>query len=139
MGVGNTLRGDDGIGAFVCNAIEQLHLPGVHTTTTHQLHIEQAEEFSAYNILIIVDAAVTGDGVVLNEVSETGTGINPASHHINAATLLALLKKLYKEDIRMMLCAVSGENFEMGEQLSATAIKNAGIAAGTIINWIDKL
>lgn len=139
IGVGNTLRGDDGIGASVCTMIEQLQLTGVSTITTHQLHIEQAEDFSAYDILIIVDAAVTGDEVVFNEVLESGSDAHPASHHINAATLLSLLKKLYKKEIQMMLCAVPGENFDMGEQLSSTAQKNAGIAAGTIISWLDKL
>ena len=139
VGVGNTLRGDDGIGASVCNAVEQLHLPGISTTTTHQLHIEQAESFSEYDIVIIVDAAVTGDGVVFTEVTEECRDTSPASHHINASTLLALLKQLYKKDIRMMLCAVRGENFEMGEQLSTNAKKNAGIAAGAIISWLDTL
>lgn len=137
VGVGNTLRGDDGIGAAVCNLVEQLNLTGVSITTTHQLHIEQAEAFSEYDIVIIVDAAVTGDGVVFNEVTEESHAASPASHHINAAALLALLKQLYKKDIRMMLCAVRGENFEMGEQLSTTAQKNAGIAAGAIISWLD--
>ena len=62
IGYGNTLRGDDGVGPRVVEAIEALHLPDVRTLICQQLSPEHAEPVSQARTVIFVDAIVnTGD------------------------------------------------------------------------------
>ena len=46
IGYGNTLRGDDGVGPRVAEAIEKLNLPGVRTLVCQQLSPEHADPIS---------------------------------------------------------------------------------------------
>ena len=46
IGYGNTLRGDDGVGPRVAEAVGKLNLPGVRTLICQQLSPEHAELIS---------------------------------------------------------------------------------------------
>jgi Ni,Fe-hydrogenase maturation factor len=62
IGYGNTLRGDDGVGPRVAEAIEKLNLPGVRTLVCQQLSPEYADPVSRAHTVVFVDAIVnTGD------------------------------------------------------------------------------
>jgi Ni,Fe-hydrogenase maturation factor len=62
IGYGNTLRGDDGVGPRVAEAIEKLKLPGVRTFICQQLSPEYADPVSRAHTVVFVDAIVnTGD------------------------------------------------------------------------------
>lgn len=135
-GIGNTLRGDDGIGKYICDCVEKINLPNVHCTTAYQLETNLLEAFIQYDTVIIADAAVSGKPVSFVDVSELQQQPVSSSHHTNAASMVALAKKLYQKDIQVLLCAVRGYNFEMGEQLSSKAIQHTNDAVNTIINWI---
>lgn len=137
VGIGNTLRGDDGIGAYICARIDSLGLQGVKTLIVQQLHTELAEEFVQYDHIILADASVTATSLDFYPLQK---GVPPAassSHHVNAGLLLALSEKLYQKELSVMICAVRAENFDMGEQLSDTAKHHAEIAVTTIRNWIE--
>ncbi len=58
IGYGNTLRGDDGVGPRVVEAIEKLNLPGVRTLVCQQLSPEYADPVSRAHTVVFVDAAV---------------------------------------------------------------------------------
>ena len=58
IGYGNTLRGDDGVGPRVAEAIEKLNLPGVRTLICQQLSPEYADPVSRAHTVVFVDAAV---------------------------------------------------------------------------------
>jgi hydrogenase maturation protease len=60
IGYGNTLRGDDGVGPRVAEAVERLQLPGVRTLICQQLSPEHAEMISQAERVVFVDAAVDG-------------------------------------------------------------------------------
>jgi Ni,Fe-hydrogenase maturation factor len=62
IGYGNTLRGDDGVGPRVAEAVEQLHLPGVRTLVCPMLTPELADPIARAGRVVFVDAIVnTGD------------------------------------------------------------------------------
>jgi hydrogenase maturation protease len=136
VGVGNTIRGDDGIGTFICNSIERLELDGVKTMAVQQLHTEMVEEFLSFDHIVIADAAVTGEPVLFYPLKREGSAPVSTSHHVNANLLASLSDRLYKKELPMMLCAVRGENFEIGEHLSAIAKQNADLAISIISDWI---
>ncbi len=138
IGVGNTLRADDGVGAYICSEIELLCLPGVTIRNVHQLHVELIEDLLDYDSVIIVDASVAGKAVEFVALSTVETQAVSSSHHLNANMLHALTKKMYGKNIPIFLCSVRCENFEMGEILSANAITNAKKAIEIICNWTKK-
>lgn len=135
-GVGNTLRGDDGIGAYIAQAIGQLHINGVDILQTHQLQNEQVEEFLRYDRIVIADATVSEKPIQFYEL-ETSTSIPVStSHHVNPALLALLAQQLYQKKLPIMICAVQGIQFDLNEQLSPTAKRNADEAINLIIDWI---
>lgn len=136
VGIGNTLRGDDGIGKYICTCIEKIKLPNVCSTTAFQLETNLLEEFIQYDTVIIADAAVSGKAVSFINAATLLQQPVSSSHHANAASIAMLAKQLYQKDIEIFLCAIRGCNFEMGEQLSTLAIQHANDAVNTIINWI---
>lgn len=137
VGIGNTLRGDDGIGAYVCSAIDQTKIEGVQTLIVQQLDTGLIDEFLKADKIILVDASVEGDDVNFYRPETEESFSVASSHHVNANILSSLIKKLYEKEINIMLCAVRGESFDMGEELSAIAKQNADKAAGLIVNWIN--
>lgn len=137
VGIGNTIRGDDGIGAYVCSVIEKRALSGVTTLQTHQLHIELLDEFLQYDYILLVDATAEIKPVILQSlIAEKGSPVS-SSHHVNANLLVSLASQLYQKELSILLCAVSGNCFEMGEQLSITAKQNADRAVECICEWIS--
>ena len=136
IGVGNTLRSDDGIGAYICSQMDALHLPDVTMRILHQLHIELIEDLWQYDSVIIADAAVTVKDVEFIPLQIHETQVLSSSHHLNANMLGALAQKIHGKNIPIFLCSVGGENFEMGETLSVKAMMNADNAVKLINAWI---
>lgn len=136
VGIGNTLRSDDGIGKYICDCIEKINLPDVHCTAAYQLETNLLEELIQHDTVIIADAAVSGKPVSFINAATLEQQPVSSSHHANAASIASLGKQLYQKDVEILLCAVRGENFDIGEQLSITAIQNANDAVNTIVNWI---
>ncbi len=58
IGYGNPLRGDDGVGPKVVEAVDSLHLPGVRTLVCQQLSPEHADPVSRARTVIFVDAEI---------------------------------------------------------------------------------
>ncbi len=132
IGVGNTLRNDDGIGAYICSQIDALHLQHVTTIIVQQLQVEIIEELLCYDAVIIADASVGKNEVEFNLLMHDETQAASSSHHTNANMLYALAEKMYHKKMLIYLCAVPAENFEMGETLSQQAIINAKKAINLI-------
>lgn len=137
-GIGNTLRGDDGIGAYVCSLIDSAGIAGVQTLAIQQLHTELTEEFLQFDAVVLVDASVSSADVSFHPLIKNELQPVSSSHHVNASLLAALVQQLYQKELSIMICAVKGKNFDIGEGLSATAKKNADTAFDSICKWINK-
>jgi hydrogenase maturation protease len=139
VGIGNMLRSDDGVGAYVCEKIEQLKLPGTTTIIVQQLHVEMIEEMTYYDHVILVDAAATSDILQFEPLQENPQQTLSSSHHINASFIQTLSQKLYNKTLSIYLCAIPGSNFDTGDTLSTQTEKIAMEATILIKNWINKL
>jgi hydrogenase maturation protease len=137
IGVGNPIRNDDALGTFVCEALEKLALPRVRFLVVHQLDPAMIEDLLSFEKIVIVDAAVEGDDVAFAPLEKVESNAVASSHHVNAAMLQALALKVYNRNIQFFLCAVRGENFELGQALSQTAQKNAGEAIKLLTSWLQ--
>lgn len=138
IGIGNPLRGDDGIGHWVIEKVEEWKLPGVFTIAYHQLQTELIEQWLQFDAIVIIDAALNCNQVLLEKISAdnyTGSG---SSHHMNPELLASLAKKLFQQDLAITICKIEVENFELGAPLSATAIKNGELALQLIRSWVEE-
>jgi hydrogenase maturation protease len=138
VGVGNTLRGDDGIGAYICSCMELLKIPGVQTLQVQQLDTALLDEMMQANHIIIADASMEGKAVDFFKVNENDPIPVSSSHHMSGPLLLQTAQTIYQKEMSMMICAVAGYRFGMKEKLSARAKKNADNAVAIITEWINK-
>ena len=136
IGIGNTLRSDDGIGAHICNLLEAKKLNGVETMIVQQLDITMAETIATFNKVIFVDAAVNEATVSFQPVLLNEPLSSSFTHHVNAAMLAGLAAKLYPGNTGYYLCTVGGNDFEMGTALSTTAQTTAKQAIDILTEWI---
>ncbi len=118
-GIGNILRSDDGIGAYVCKELEKEHLPNASFQYPHQLQTEWLEEFSRYDYVLLIDAIADGtNDIQLYPLKPGRQFTSSASHHLDTGILAGLLSGLFEKSPQIIICAVAGQDFSFGETLS---------------------
>jgi hydrogenase maturation protease len=95
IGYGNTLRGDDGVGPRVAEAVGQLHLPGVRTLICPLLTPELADPISRVGRVIFVDAAVDAPRTVQWRKLEPKASSQLMAHAADPCTMLALARDVF--------------------------------------------
>ncbi len=95
IGYGNTLRGDDGVGPRVAEAVEALQLPGVRTLVCQQLSPEHADPIARVRRVIFVDAAVDETGGVRFRQLVPGETTQLLAHAADPRTMLALARDVF--------------------------------------------
>ncbi len=153
LGYGNLDRQDDGVAWHILRRVaNRLGLPapetaeedftdtGVepHITFFLQLTPEMAEALSQFERVCFIDAHT---GAVPEEVHmEAVTGAyqaSPFTHHLTAATLLALCDALYHVSPEAVLLSVRGYEFGFERTLSPRTDSLADQAAALIIGWLE--
>ena len=95
IGYGNTLRGDDGVGPKVAEAIAALNLPGVQTLACPLLTPELADPISQAEKVIFVDAAVDAPKEVQWRRLEPNESSQIMAHAADPRTMLALARDVF--------------------------------------------
>lgn len=139
IGIGNPLRGDDGIGAFLCEKMEALRITGLQTLTVQQLTPDLLEEMMRADFTVLADAAVSVTGVEFRPVQEENLPGVSSSHHASAEQLFQMAKLIYGKTLSLHICALGAVQFELGAPLSPEAKKNAGQAVSILLEWINGL
>jgi hydrogenase maturation protease len=131
IGYGNTLRGDDGIGPAVAEAVAALGLPGVRVIVAHQLAPELAADLAGARVAVFVDAAVRGESVssVRIEAAEAGAVL---THAADPRGLLALCEAVYGRCPEAHLVTAAGADFDFRDGLSPVGRENALKALGFV-------
>ncbi len=138
IGVGNPLRSDDGVGAYVIDTIGQKHTPSVKAVATQQLHLEILEEAVSYEVVVFVDAASQKEDLIFEKVEVSNSTPLVSSHHLSHETFLLLAKKLYHKNLNLILCSIRGENFDFGEKISPVVLNTAKRAIGLLNDLIKE-
>ena len=121
IGYGNTLRGDDGVGPKVVEAIEALHLPNVRTLVYQQLSPEHAEPISQAGVVIFVDAATDAPREVqLRKLEPSGTS-QLMAHAADPRTMLALARDVFGHAPEAWWLTIPVETLGFGDTLSPIA------------------
>ena len=95
IGYGNTLRGDDGVGPRVAEAIGNLRLPGVSALICPLLAPELADQISRAAKVIFVDAAVDAPREVLWRKLEPNDTSQLMAHAADPRTMLAVARDVF--------------------------------------------
>ena len=136
IGVGNSLRGDDGAGWVLAEQLgSDLAARGANQGVTVQVRLAQqllpelAAEIAelAPAVLVIADCAVGAEEVRLQRIEQAAPGEPLDSHGLTAAQLLAFAVRLYEFRADAWLATVPGANFAHGAGLSDAT--TAAIAA----------
>jgi hydrogenase maturation protease len=136
IGIGNTLMGDDGIGAYICAALERYGFPGVEVRTAHQLQTEWIFELARFGQVVIVDASLGEEPFTFRPLQGVGASSANISHHLDPSLIFGLLTLLEGRQVRFMICAVAGRDFGFGEGLSAIGRAHADAALAMLIEWL---
>lgn len=142
LGYGNLLRGDDGVGYRVAEAVDSWNLENVRSLSLHQLTPELAEEISCVKSVIFVDAiAYLSPKLPAPTISSIQAKIDSSftGHHVAPAVLLALAKMLYGADPRAFQLLIPVSEFPFDDQLSDAAQTNLAIALERINTLIAML
>jgi len=137
IGVGNPLRSDDGVGPYVADCIEAKGLTDVKVWITQQLNMEDLERMLEFNRIILIDASVGGPLLDFRPVEKfTGQALS-SSHHLSAETFVNLASSIYHKDLRIHLCTIRGDSFEVGDKITPQVIERAQEAVGLICSLLQ--
>ena len=137
IGYGNTLRSDDGVGVWIADRIDDLHLSNVDVRTCHQLHLELVPDLIEYESVIFIDASATGESIAVRRCIPSPALPSSTDHNVNPEVLQQLALELYNTAIDIYLYTVRGECFEFGSTISPAVKDRASRALSMIISRID--
>jgi hydrogenase maturation protease len=139
IGYGNVLRGDDGIGPRVAEAIAAANYSRVQVRTVCQLVPELAAEVAEARMVIFVDAltdpsrsAVELTPIGAEEVSDWST------HTADPRTLLTLTRAVYGRVLEAWWLTVPGRYFGFSIEMSSTARQNVRQALARLERLIQE-
>jgi len=124
LGCGNSLRGDDGVGPWLCAWAERrlCSEPGVRVIARQQWTPELAEEIAAADAVVFIDCSLESPpgSVRLDDIAASAGEGAPATHTVSPPELLALARDLYGSmPKRSLLLTIGAGSMELGEEFSA--------------------
>lgn len=121
IGVGNPLRGDDGLGWDVAGELShELQRDDVQVVATYQLTPELSELASRAHRVLFIDAARSGEpGTLKCQPVFPSEQPGQHSHALSPAALLSLAETLYGRCPAAYLLTIAGDSFDTGESISA--------------------
>ena len=121
IGYGNTLRGDDGVGPRVAEAVGHLRLPGVRTLICPLLTPELADPISRAEKVIFVDAAVDAPKAVQWRKLEPNESSQLMAHAADPRTMLALARDVFGRVPEAWWLTIPAEDLGFHEDFSPAA------------------
>jgi hydrogenase maturation protease len=125
-GYGNPGRRDDGLGPLLASMIESDYKDDdrVSVDSNYQLNIEDACEVAMHRAVVFVDAALEGNRPF--EFYEIGPSnkIEFSTHSISPESVLAICGDIYGGTVKAYMLAIRGYDWEIGEELSGSALEN---------------
>jgi hydrogenase maturation protease len=132
IGYGNTLRGDDGVGPRVAEAVGALQLPGVRTLICQQLSPEHAAPISIAHTVIFVDAAVDAPQEVQLRRLDPNDSPQLLAHAADPQTMLALSRDVFGHVPQAWWLTIPALKMEFGETLTPEAQRGCAEAIDKI-------
>ena len=121
VGIGNTLRGDDGIGWYAVDQLaDAINNKDIEFLKCRELMPEISEKISKAKYVLFIDADSESVNGQVNETYITPIESYPSleTHQLDPAGLLAFSTALYGNTPKAVMLTTRGESFEYGEKLS---------------------
>jgi hydrogenase maturation protease len=137
IGYGNTLRGDDGVGPRVAEAVGNLRMPGVRALICPLLTPELADPISRVAKVIFVDAAVdTPNEVQWRELQPNETS-QIMAHAADPRTMLALARDVFGHTPQAWWLTIPAVDLGFRENFSPEVQRDFKIAVKKIQAFCD--
>ncbi|CAN5141866.1 hydrogenase [soil metagenome] len=133
VGIGNTLRRDDGAGMAVVGRFAER--PDCRVLGVHQLLPEHVDELACSDRVVFVDAAVDAEQVLLDRVA-TSTVHTALGHTCDPAGLLALCESLHGRTPVAWLLTIPAYDLGFGEWLSDETAAGVEVAVRRLAEWL---
>lgn len=137
IGYGNTIRGDDGAGYQIAEAVAQWNFNHVRSLAVHQLTPDLAEAIAQAKTVIFVDAVATLSEVKIEQL-RPNSATSFTGHYADPRSMLALTCALYKSIPTAYQILIPAVNFSFGETLSPLTQKNVDLALVKIKQLISQ-
>jgi hydrogenase maturation protease len=136
LGYGNRSRTDDGVGWFVVDRLQELALPDVELSTSHQLEVDHAELISRFDAVVFVDAAIPQSPVpITRSVVTPHLQGHAVAHYLTPGDVLELALTLFGRAPQAVLFSIRGADFNFGTTLSPATER----AAHDVVRQIQQL
>lgn len=138
IGIGNTLRGDDGAGAAVCEQIEIRLRDAADVMIVHQLTPELCAPISAAKHVYFVDARADSPTGTLDiqDLHPHAENASAFTHDVSPQGLLAAARDLYGTYPPAQWVTIGAQSFDFGDALSPEVAEAVTRAADWIVNQI---
>ncbi len=138
IGIGNVLRGDDGIGPVVAAAVADRDLPGVRVVVAAADPSDLLDLWAGVALAVVVDA-VRADSAAAGEILlfDGGTGwpagTAGSSHALDIADAVRLGAALDRTPARVLVIGVVAASFGYGAALSAPVADAVPVVVHTVL------
>jgi hydrogenase maturation protease len=137
IGYGNTLRGDDGVGPRVAEAVGRLRLPGVRTLICPLLTPELTEPISRAQKVVFVDAAMDSPKEIQWRKLEPNGSPQLMAHAADPRTALAIARDVFGRVPEAWWLTIPAVDLGFGETFSSPAQQNFELAVEKIRKFCD--
>ena len=146
-GIGNSYRGDDGVGPLVANLCANATL-GVRDIGPLEEPLDLLGRFEGVDLAIVIDAVRSGapigsvrildvDVSSLDESGEVETTVT-STHGIGLVGVLRLARAIGHAPRRLVVVAVEGETFALGSEMSAAVVAAVPAVISAVATLIEK-
>jgi len=136
IGIGNRLRGDDGIGPIVVDLLRAGHRDAIDTTVVAGDLSDLAMRWVAGQTVVIVDAMVSGRDpgtvIVFDGPTLSGSDQLLSSHGIGLADAIALARAIGRLPRSLTIVGIEGRAFEPGDPVSEPVRAAATVAVDRV-------
>jgi len=128
-GYGNPGRGDDGLGPALVAALEPLAAAGLTCESDYQLAIEDAATLAEYDVVVFVDADMSGPAPFWFDRVEPSRELGFSSHSATPGQVVGLAREMFGAQVKAYALGIRGYRFgELGDSLSEQASANLALA-----------
>lgn len=141
FGYGNPGRGDDALGPELLKMLskrtDEIMKP-VELLTDFQLQIEHALDLEQRQLVLFIDASVSGNAPFeLNRIRPE-RDLSYTTHAMSPAAVLQVYQSIKNEPApSCFLLSIRAEQFELGSELSSAAKENLRHAGGIVENLLN--
>jgi hydrogenase maturation protease len=133
IGIGNPLRGDDGVGALLAEQVARQ----AAVRCVQQLTPELAAALAHLDAVLFIDAWLAPAAAVPQLITLSPAASTTSSHRLEPAALLALSQALYGHAPRAQQLLVPASGFEHGTALSAALQAHLPQARALLHRWLS--